>query len=141
MKKKSTKKTSIPIQSNSYTNFKKTFKIHELTNLCYTEAKNKGFHRKSENPDLSKYLMNLHGEISELWEAYRGGLLDQPCNKSKIMKKNKIKPLTCFEEEIADIFIRTCDMAEAFKINLTEAVFYKMMFNRTRPHRNGGKLA
>lgn len=117
------------------------FKLKKLSKLCYKEAKNKGFHNKTEKPVLANYLMNLHGEISELWEAYRASKLDEPCDKSIKMKELGILPLSSFEEELADIFIRTCDTAEAFGINLEKAVLAKMQFNRSRPHRNGGKIA
>jgi NTP pyrophosphatase (non-canonical NTP hydrolase) len=51
------------------------------------------------------------------------------------------RPLTCIEEELADIIIRTLDTAQAFGVDIDRAVTAKMAYNATRPHRHGGKLA
>lgn len=121
--------------------FESHFNLNTLAEKMYLEAKGKGFHPDDEQPNLANYLMNLHGEISELWEAYRKGQLNELCDKSKKMKELGLGELTCFEEELADIIIRAFDTAGAFKIDVAKAVYVKMMFNRSRPFRNGGKLA
>lgn len=46
-------------------------------------------------------MANTHGELSELWEAHRKGQLHAPCDKTPT--------LSCLEEEMADIIIRTLD--------------------------------
>lgn len=121
------------------------FNLNQFAKYCYSESKACGFHKDEEqgekdSKDLSKYLMNLHGEISELWEAYRNNKLNELCDKSEKMKDNEIVPLTCFEEELADIIIRCGDLAAAFGIDLEKSVSNKIKFNRTRDYRNGGKL-
>lgn len=75
------------------------------------------------------YVANLHGEVSELWEATRKGKLQQPCDKPC--------GLTCAEEELADIVIRAMDMAYALDISLGKAIEKKAEYNRTRPHKHG----
>jgi NTP pyrophosphatase (non-canonical NTP hydrolase) len=50
------------------------------------------------------------------------------------------KPLG-FPIELADIVIRVFDLARACDVDLGAAVRRKMEFNRTRPHRHGGKLS
>jgi len=92
-------------------------------------------------PDLAKYLMNLHSEISEWWEAWRKGEDDKPCDKAEKMRAMGLRPLTAREEEIADIIIRTLDTAHAFDIDVDDAVEIKLAYNATRGHRYGGKRA
>lgn len=113
-----------------------TTNFNKIAKFCYQEAKDKGWHESSEKPDLSKYLMNMHGEISELWEAFRKNKLNELCDKSDKMEE----PLSCFEEEIADILIRTFDLAAAFNLDLDKCFRSKIQYNRKREHRHGGKL-
>ena len=49
-----------------------------------------------------------------------------------------VKPMG-FAVELADILIRVGDLAGFLGIDLDEAVRLKMAYNRTRPHRHGGK--
>jgi NTP pyrophosphatase (non-canonical NTP hydrolase) len=121
-----------------------TFKsLNAWSKLAYQEAKNRGFHSSTETEEIKvgDFTSNLHSEISEFWEAYREGKLHSLCDKAAAMVKHGLEPLTCAEEELADVIIRVLDTAAAFKIDLAKAVCYKMLFNRTRSHRNGGKLA
>ena len=90
---------------------------------------------------LPKYLMNMHAELSELWEAWRKGNINAPCDKSAKMLELNVKELTCFEEELADIVIRALDTAHAFGIDIEKAIESKHAYNATRSHRHGGKLA
>lgn len=98
-----------------------------------------GWH--NEAPNMSHYLMNLHSEVSEMWEAWRNGTLDKPCDKAERMAAHDIPVLSAKEEEIADILIRTLDTAHAFHVDIDRAVEAKMAYNATRGHRYGGKLA
>jgi hypothetical protein len=69
-----------------------------LATHVHAIAASKGFH--DEPVPMAVACANLHGEVSELWEAYRRGMLDKPCDKKTA------EPLTCLEEELADIIIR-----------------------------------
>lgn len=121
--------------------FSKNFDLNKLSEMMYMEAKNKGFHSDDEKPILANYLMNLCGEAFELWESYRKNQMNENCDKADKMEELGLEKLTCLEEELADVFIRTLDTSKALGVNLTRAVFIKMMFNRSRPFRNGNKLA
>ena len=103
----------------------------------YDNACNKGFH-DNENDEstvqaMARHTANLHGEVSELWEAARRGELETPCDKDVF--------LTCIEEELADIIIRAMDTALVFGVDIGSAVKNKHEYNKTRPHKHGGKLA
>jgi NTP pyrophosphatase (non-canonical NTP hydrolase) len=82
---------------------------------------------------MAKYCANLHGEVSELWEATRHGTLDISCDKAGC-------DLTCVEEELADIVIRAMDCAEGLGIDLGMAILTKSEFNSKRSYMHG-KLA
>jgi NTP pyrophosphatase (non-canonical NTP hydrolase) len=89
----------------------------------------------------SIYAANLHGETSELWEAFRDGKLHEPCDKAAKLEAAGLPVLSCAEEEIADVIIRALDTAEGLGIDVAKAVFVKMAYNATRPALHGGKKA
>ncbi|MEM7143603.1 MAG: MazG nucleotide pyrophosphohydrolase domain-containing protein [Verrucomicrobiota bacterium] len=63
----------------------------------------------------------IHSEASEALEGFR--------------ENDKAN----FEEELADVIIRTLDCASGLGLNLDQAVATKLDKNRSRPHRHGGK--
>lgn len=114
--------------------------------VAYQEAANNGWHKNDKEddgiPNFGAYIANLHSEASELWEAWRKGALNTRCDKAdKMQYEHGLEPLTCAEEEIADIIIRALDTAARLKIDVSKAILNKLLFNRTRGHRYGGKLA
>lgn len=120
------------------TNFKE---INEISRLVYELAHEKGWYDTpmTEDAYIEKCCNNLHDETSELHEAFRNNHLRELCDKSDKMKAAGIEPLTCLEEELADIFIRVCDNAYHLKVDLASAVERKHAFNATRAYRHGGK--
>jgi NTP pyrophosphatase (non-canonical NTP hydrolase) len=109
----------------------------------YGVAREAGWHDENmpERERVAVYVLNIIGEASELWEAYRRGELHKPCDKAQSMRAIHQRPLTCLEEELADIVIRVFDSAEALGIDIEAAIRAKSAYNETRPHRHGGKLA
>lgn len=111
----------------------------------YLNACEKGFHdadaSRSVVDSYAVWMVNLHGEVSELWEAARNGVVTHPCDKAKKMSELGIPSITYEEEELADIIIRALDTAAARGIDIGKAVEAKHEFNKTRPHKHGGKLA
>ena len=100
-------------------------------------AKEHGFHDGDEVGKVSldrvaKFCANLHGEVSELWEAARKGHLFDKCDK--------YCALTCAEEELADIVIRAFDTAHTLGLDIGRAIALKSVYNEKRPHMHG-KLA
>jgi len=92
-------------------------------------------------PMIGTFIANQHSETTELWEAARNGALFSPCDKAPKMEANGLQPLTCAEEEVADIMIRLLDLSHYLGIDLAKAVLNKQLYNASRPHRHGGKLA
>ena len=74
-----------------------------LSEQVYQNAVRKGFHEAGKTETdvqrLARYTANLHGEVSELWEAARRGTLDNPCDKDAVVPfLGGTRPLTCSEE-------------------------------------------
>ena len=107
----------------------------------YQLAQEKGFHSIHAHPDLATFCANMHGEISELWEAYRRDQLYKPCDKSEKMQAQGIETLTCVEEELADIIIRALDVGGALGVDIDKSIKLKHAYNQTREFRHGNKLA
>jgi NTP pyrophosphatase (non-canonical NTP hydrolase) len=113
--------------------------LNDYRDLVWAVSSSKGF--KDEPVTVATMTSNLTGEVSELWEAYRAGKLNEPCDKAEKMLKLGLPALTCAEEEVADVIIRALDTAKDLGIDVARAVSVKHEFNKARPHRNGGKLA
>lgn len=88
-----------------------TKQLNELADRVHQLAKDKGWHSfdETDNEYSVRARNNLHGEVAELWEAHRSGKLSEPCDKATKMASLGIEPLTCAEEELADIVIRVLD--------------------------------
>jgi len=113
--------------------------INTVAKHVWDVAKEHGFH--DEPVPMAVSVANLHSEVSEMWEAWRNNKLNQPCDKASKMVAMELPPLTCLEEELADIFIRCLDTACEHKVDLAKAVAVKDAYNQSRPHKNGGKAA
>lgn len=107
--------------------------LREMAQVVYDNACKKGFH--DGDVVVGDHCSNLHGEVSELWEAYRLDRLRKPCDK------NTPEPLTCAEEELADILIRVLDISCDLGIDIARAVRVKHMYNTNRPYKHGNKKA
>lgn len=79
--------------------------LANLTDDIHQLAREKGWY--DPKPSLASQEANLHGEVSELWEAYRKGTLFEKCPKEGL-------ELTSAEEEMADLAIRTLDTLASY---------------------------
>ena len=93
---------------------------YNLAKESWDNAKNKGFrHVFNDVPEIICGI-NIVGEVIELWEAYRRSQLNEPCDKDT---RQYGWQLSCLEEELADIMLRsydclydlTCGSQEAFE--------------------------
>ena len=74
----------------------------------------------------------ITSEVSEAVEAVREGA----CHLEIVDGKPE-----GVGAELADVVIRVMDLCEALDIDLEECMEVKAKYNRSRPHRHGGKLA
>ena len=113
-----------------------TLALSSVALHVYKVSQASGFHENDEdmqNGRFGEFCANLHGEVSELWEAYRKGELNKKCDKPI--------QLTCAAEELADIIIRAMDTAVTLGIDIGEAIASKDAYNQTRPFKHGNKKA
>jgi NTP pyrophosphatase (non-canonical NTP hydrolase) len=79
--------------------------------------------------------MLIVGEVSEAAEEIRKG----PQTYGYLVDWDGTKP-EGFDIELADVFLRLADLAEACGIDLYRAVSAKHEYNKTRPRLHGKKL-
>ncbi len=113
--------------------------VDQIADMVHENAKAKGFHPEgqSEREFINEQVANLHDEVSELHEAWRNGTLRSLCDKAEKMVQLGLPPLTCAEEEYADIIIRALDQCRRLGVDISRAIEIKHKFNVTRPHRHG----
>lgn len=92
-------------------------------------------------------MLLLHTEISEAVEEYRKGLdptfeyhnaADLAEYEEGRRRLEQCKP-EGIPAELADLVIRVCCYCGQQNIDLVGAIHRKIAYNRTRPHRHGGK--
>lgn len=93
--------------------------LNKLSREISIWREEKGFSTSWEN--MPEKLMLVVTELSEAMEAYRHE-----------DKQN-------FTEEIADTFIRLCDICGSLGIDIEDAIQCKMQINKKRPYKHGKK--
>ncbi len=106
--------------------------IRELMTRAHATATEKGWWDQRRN--VGEAIALMHSELSEALEEYRAG---RPLGENRVEDG---KP-EGFTVELADLLIRVADLAQGFELPLVEALETKLAYNRTRPHRHGGKIA
>ncbi len=123
----------------------------EMQADVYRNSRDHGFHDGEEMPlvapeTIAAKLALIHSELSEALEAVRDG---NPSNDKGLPSRHWYKPeeggpseavpLSEAAVELADVVIRCMDLAEAAGWDLATAIVEKHAYNKTRPHRHGGK--
>lgn len=93
----------------------------------YDVAASKGFW--DEPQDDGRQICLMHAELSEALEAFR---FDNPPSE-------KIPEFSHAEEELADCIIRIFNFSQSKGFNVVGAMIAKNAYNKTRPHKHGGK--
>ncbi len=132
--------------------------IKYLVHQAFEDAKEKGWHEKPAT--FGDRIALCHSELSEALEAFReldndafsptepiyrseaSGKLTRarsefvllPTGEAEVLNKPEGIP-----SELADTVIRICDLCGLMGIDLERAIEEKMLYNKTRPHRHGGK--
>jgi NTP pyrophosphatase (non-canonical NTP hydrolase) len=111
--------------------------IFKLQNEVWKIAEEKGWH-EGEEISFGDFLALCHGELSEALEVYRvrgkAGITE-----SGFVKEGNWKPVG-IPIELADLIMRVLDYGETHGIDIENAIETKIEFNKTRPHRHGGKV-
>ena len=89
----------------------------ELQMLCHDQACRSGFFDNGGAQNFGERIALIHGNGAS----------------------NHIPEFTGIEEELADAIIRICDLAQALRLDVGEALIAKMAYNRTRARMHGGK--
>ncbi len=108
--------------------------IRELCEQSHALALTKGWY-EGKPRQIPELLMLIVSELAEALEEYRDG---RAPTDTVIGKNGKPEG---FAIEVADAVIRIADMCGYLGIDLADAIETKHAFNRTRPHRHGGKVA
>lgn len=110
--------------------------VMEEATSCATE---KGWHDTHDGVvrTLETELLLMHTELSEACEELRtghaAGEIYYVTDKQGNQKPEGV-PV-----ELADLIIRVCESSHKRGIPLQRAIVEKQAYNRTRPHRHGGK--
>lgn len=99
--------------------------IKELCKTAHRAATRKGFWDEERND--GELLMLICSEAGECLEYLRH---NNP-------KSDHISKFSGAEEELADMIIRICDMAQARNWKLEEAILAKLKYNESRPKKHG----
>jgi len=112
--------------------------ILELVKQSYKTAKSHGWWDGKKH-NIPEKIALMHSELSEALEEYRGG---HPLDKIyyNINSAHPDKP-EGFCVELADELIRISDFIGKHKLEqvLIDALYLKLEYNTTRPHRHGDK--
>ena len=128
--------------------------IKEWQKEVHQGARDRGFYDgelgEKTPTRIASLLCLIHSEVSEALEDLREGKVKSKykntytyCQADALDPTPKdfdipIKPLG-FPSELADIIIRTLDVAEWLGIDMEKEIKMKNDYNKTRAHRHGGK--
>lgn len=110
--------------------------LKELAKESLVTSREKGFEDATVE-NLGSKLLLIVTEIAEAYETVRSGDGPKMVWYSGLNGEGKPEGLG---SELADIVIRTINVAEALEIDIEARVIEKMAFNKTRPPKHGRKF-
>jgi NTP pyrophosphatase (non-canonical NTP hydrolase) len=136
--------------------------IKAISQEIHENAKAKGFFEEGDKKNIGEMLMLIVTEVSEAMEADRIGEYYDAETRYRINKDLSVNGakwafdivdsnqeawnnwFVCevknsFGDELADVVIRVMDMCAFKGIDLEWHIIQKIRYNKTRPHKHGGK--
>jgi len=129
-----------------------TYNLNRLAGNINQANKDKGFYDgydPSDDRQIIEKLFLITSEVAEAGEAMRDSIrvddadstartILRTCNNGLIFKSEfKTHVKDTFEDELADILIRTLDLAGWLDIDIEAHVEAKLKYNSTRPNKHG----
>ena len=108
--------------------------LAEIIEQAHQTAKDKGWWDEPHRDDLALIAL-MHSELSEAVECVRRDEKHLWIDESKGGKPEGVAA------EFADVILRIADCCAFYGIPLETALKLKLEYNKTRPHRHGGKKA
>lgn len=116
--------------------------INTYINEAHATADDKGWWDAPERT-FGDQIALMHSELSEALEEYRKWGMDPEwflySEGSNIKTGGSEKP-EGIAAEFADVLIRIFDTCGRYDIPLQQALDAKLAYNKTRPHKHGGKV-
>ncbi len=113
--------------------------IFKLQTEVWKIAEEKGWHEKEVT--FGEFIANCHAELSEAFEYYRVNG-DDRVNTIEVIPtiSDELDKPQGIPIELADVIMRILDYCETNGVAIYQAIEMKMIFNKTRDHRHGGKV-
>lgn len=115
--------------------------IAELAREINAWADDKGWNEKltRENGSVAIQVLNMVTELAEAWEEIRNNHAINEVYYPDHPFEGPVQKPEGFPIEIADCIVRILHMCQFYGIDIEDALRLKMEYNKTRPHRHGGK--
>lgn len=107
--------------------------IKEWCKAAHGLSRAKGWYDDETGDSFTTKMLLVHSELSEVVEEFRNG---KGFNEVYYGPNGKPEGIPV---EMADVLIRIFDLCEYFGIDIDSAIKIKHEYNKTRPHRHGGK--
>lgn len=109
--------------------------IKNLVKKSFLNAKNKGFWEDYEYASCAEVDFEYEFDLNKYFLATKLALIHSEVTEA--LEDLRTNNFTRFGEELADIMIRTADLAGALGIDLEARIEQKMLANKKRPAKHG----